>query len=82
MKASKQTIALALAGLFTGFSPVAHADTLAKIKGGDFAELSSWIPLAIFFVAAIFVYLCNRPRRVLVCARSRRRTELPRDTGR
>jgi len=80
MKTSKHAIALTLTGLLSSFNLTAHADTAARIKGGDFSDLSSSIPLVIFIVAAIFVYLCNRPRRVVVYARARRRSDSSRDT--
>jgi hypothetical protein len=44
----------------------------------DSSDLSI-IPLVVFALAAIVVYLCNRPR-VVVCARARRRTEPSRST--
>jgi hypothetical protein len=74
MKISKHAVTLSLTGLFTSFSAVAHAGSaaiLAKIESPDPLSL---VPLGLFVVAAIVVYLCNRPR-VAVCARARRRKE-------
>jgi hypothetical protein len=74
MNLMKQTVTLALTGLFTSFSAVAHANGATMITKIESADLSSYIPLVLFAVSAIVVYLCNRPR-FAVCARARRRTE-------
>jgi hypothetical protein len=48
------------------------------------SEHSSFIPLGIFVVSAIFVYLCNRPRKIagVGYARNRRRNESSRSAAR
>jgi len=74
MKIVKRATPLALTGLFVSFCPRAHAEPAGLLKSLESSDLSSYIPLAIFFVSAIVVYLCNRPRMTL-CPRARRRTE-------
>ena len=82
MKPLKNTVALGLAVLLPGSSTVAHAEiaTATPSMRFDFLDVSN-VPLALFIVAAIFVYICNRPR-VMIHARGRRRTDAPRDSGR
>ena len=77
MKISKHALATALTGLFMSFSTVAHAETAGLLQSIESSDITSYIPLVIFALAATMVYLCNRPR-VAVCARARRRNEVSR----
>jgi hypothetical protein len=77
MKKSKHAVALTLTGTFISFSNVAHAEPGSLLNTIESSDLSSYIPLVLFALAAIVVYLCNRPR-VTVCARARRRPEVSR----
>jgi hypothetical protein len=74
MKISKHAVTLAFASLFLSFSTAIQAEPLTFLKSIESSDLTSYIPLVIFAVSAVMVYLCNRPR-VMVCARARRRTE-------
>lgn len=69
-----------LAGFFVSYNFTSHAGAVAKMKDGDLAEFTSLIPLVLFVVAGVFVYLCNRPRKVVVYARARRGSETTRRT--
>jgi hypothetical protein len=81
MKKSKHAVTLAFAGSFVSFSTVAHAEPVGLLKSIESSDLTSYIPLVIFAVSAVLVYLCNRPR-VMVCARARRRTDSSRSEDR
>ena len=65
---------------------VAHAEMAAATATGGTSSHSSdpasMLPLGLFVVSAIIVYLCNRPRGVVVYARARRRTNASRPNGR
>jgi hypothetical protein len=76
MKKAKHAVTLALGGLFTSFGANAHAEITAA--GGRSSNIASFFPLAVFAVAAVVVYLFNRPR-VMVRERVRRRTDSPRN---
>ena len=74
MKITKHTALAAITGSFISFGNVAHAETAGLLKSFMGSDASSLIPLVIFVLAAVMVYLCNRPR-VTVCARARRHNE-------
>lgn len=79
MKTLKDAFRFALAGLFLILSSVAQAATVTSTVKKESTNLSN-LPLAVFIVAAVVVYLCNRPR-VAVCGRAHRRTESSRGTA-
>jgi hypothetical protein len=78
MKIAKHAFKPVLAGLFTAFGVMAHAETVTKTMRRASSDLSN-LPLVVLGLSAIVVYLCNRPRNA-VCARARRRTESSRGT--
>ncbi|MGP8198761.1 MAG: hypothetical protein ACLQU4_04580 [Limisphaerales bacterium] len=72
MRRLKNAVGFILAGLFILFSAVAHAGTMVTTMRKESSNPSN-IPLVIFVLAAIMVYLCNRPR-VAAVVRARRRS--------
>jgi hypothetical protein len=74
MKTSRLATALATTGFFTTFGALSRANAAGKL---DFMD-PSLIPLVLFFITGFVVYLCNRPRKVVVYARARRRTDAAR----
>ncbi len=68
MKTSKLGAAFALVALLVTFGAVTRANAAVNLTSVD----PSLIPLGLFFVSAVVVYLCNRPRKVVVYARARR----------
>jgi hypothetical protein len=68
MKPSKQAAVLAT---IIAFGSVTQANAAVNLGSID----PSLIPLGLFFVTGLVVYLCNRPRREVVYARARRRTD-------
>jgi hypothetical protein len=71
MRISKHSVILALAIFFAALGETGHAENLTVAVRNASSDLSN-IPLALFFLAAVVVYLCNRPR-VAVRVRARRR---------
>jgi hypothetical protein len=74
MKNSKHVVSLGLFGSFVGFNSIGHAEPVGLLKSLESSDLSSYVPLVLFALSAIVVYLCNRPRMTL-CPRARRRTD-------
>lgn len=72
MKVFKHHITFGLAGILAGFAFAAHAEAAAPAPRTtmELSDISN-VPLALFIVAAVFVYLCNRPRDVVHAKRRR-----------
>jgi hypothetical protein len=79
MRTAKKPFMTAGAGLFMALSGMtAQAGNLGQAVRKETSDISN-LPLAVFFLAAILVYLCNRPR-VTLLARSRHRRGSHRDS--
>lgn len=69
MTSLKHAIAWLFTGLFLATSTAAHAGSVKDAIIGS--DPYSSVPLVIFGVSAVMVYLCNRPR-TMIGARVRR----------
>lgn len=74
MKTSKHALIFALTGFFVNAGITAHAEPANLVSTLQSTDIVSYVPLVIFGVSAIVVYLANRPRSSM-CPRARRRTD-------